>query len=472
MRALADKDKTLTSPAAIDLARRALEEAAGGAESSVGEHLAATVEEQRLITHLFACTMPGYRGWRWAATLSRPPRGRTATVCEIGLLPGEEALLAPAWVPWADRLEPGDLTRSDRLPKREEDERLEPGWEATGKDADAVALDELDLGRARVLSAEGVSRAAQRWYEGDHGPEADGVRAAHATCSTCGFFLPMAGVLRAVFGVCANGWATDDGSVVSLDHGCGAHSETDVPDQGPQWPIAAARVDDHAVEPLSTDGRSLRRGTALVAPGQAGEGTGQYPEQDAGREAGSAKTGEERAEQAEAQGEAIAPSTAPAPSSTKAPRARRRRRATSQAVDPGNRRAERRQAPQTTQAAQGTGAPASPQGRARAASPVIEPLLQITRPSATSPVAAEPVAGQAVLGGAGAPEDDGDQQPESASTSRPGASQKEGAEEPEDRAASAREAVADLAHSARPAAEAQTAGPMSLADLEAVLPQR
>lgn len=296
MRALADKDKTLTSPAAIDLARRALEEAAGGAESSVGEHLAATVEEQRLITHLFACTMPGYRGWRWAATLSRPPRGRTATVCEIGLLPGEEALLAPAWVPWADRLEPGDLTRSDRLPKREEDERLEPGWEATGKDADAVALDELDLGRARVLSAEGVSRAAQRWYEGDHGPEADGVRAAHATCSTCGFFLPMAGVLRAVFGVCANEWATDDGSVVSLDHGCGAHSETDVPDQGPQWPIAAARVDDHAVEPLSTDGRSLRRGTALVAPGQAGEGTGQDPEQD--READSAKTGEERAEQA------------------------------------------------------------------------------------------------------------------------------------------------------------------------------
>lgn len=127
MRALADKDKTLTSPAAIELARRALEEAAGGAENSVGEHLAATVEEQRLITHLFACTMPGYRGWRWAATLSRPPRGRTATVCEIGLLPGEEALLAPAWVPWADRLEPGDLTRSDRLPKREEDEARSTG---------------------------------------------------------------------------------------------------------------------------------------------------------------------------------------------------------------------------------------------------------------------------------------------------------------------------------------------------------
>ena len=239
MRALAAKDRTLTSPAAVELARTALEEVAGGAESSVGEHLAATVEGQRLITHLFACSLPGYRGWHWAVTLSRPPRGRTATVCEMGLLPGDEALLAPAWVPWADRLEPGDLTRSDRLPKREKDERLEPGWQAAGEDADALALDELDLGRARVLSAEGVSRAAQRWYEGDHGPQAEGVRDAHATCSTCGFFLPMAGVLRAVFGVCANEWATDDGSVVSLDHGCGAHSETDVPDQGPQWPTTA-----------------------------------------------------------------------------------------------------------------------------------------------------------------------------------------------------------------------------------------
>ena len=35
--------------------------------------------------------------------------------------------------------------------------------------------------------------------------------------------------LRAVFGVCANAWSPSDGQVVSLDHGCGAHSESDVP---------------------------------------------------------------------------------------------------------------------------------------------------------------------------------------------------------------------------------------------------
>ena len=260
--ALAAKDKTLTSPAAIELARRALEEVTD--PITVGEYVAAAPDAERLVTHLFDCTLSGYRGWRWAVTLSRVPRGRTATVCEVELLPGEEALLAPAWVPWAERLEPGDITRSDRLPRKETDERLEPGWEATGEDADAVALDELDLGRPRVLSAQGVASAAERWYGGDHGPDAEGVRKAHATCSTCGFFVPMAGALRAIFGVCANEWATDDGSVVSLDHGCGAHSETDLPDQGPEWPINPSRVDDHLMVPLSTNGLDLREGRSIA----------------------------------------------------------------------------------------------------------------------------------------------------------------------------------------------------------------
>ena len=260
--AQAAKDKPLTSPAAVELARHALEEITD--PITVGEYLAAAPNAERLVTHLFDCTLSGYRGWRWAVTLSRVPRSRTATVCEMELLPGEEALLAPAWVPWADRLEPGDITRSDRLPRKETDERLEPGWEATGEDADAVALDQLDLGRPRVLSAQGVSSAAERWYGGDHGPDAEGVRKAHATCSTCGFFVPMAGALRAIFGVCANEWATDDGSVVSLDHGCGAHSETDLPDQGPEWPINPSRVDDHLMVPLSTNGLDLREGRSIA----------------------------------------------------------------------------------------------------------------------------------------------------------------------------------------------------------------
>ena len=331
--ALASKDKTLTSPAAIELARHALEEVTD--PITVGEYVAAAPDAERLVTHLFDCTLSGYRGWRWAVTLSRVPRGRTATVCEVELLPGEEALLAPAWVPWAERLEPGDITRSDRLPRKETDERLEPGWEATGEDADAVALDELDLGRPRVLSAQGVASAAERWYGGDHGPEAEGVRKAHATCSTCGFFVPMAGALRAIFGVCANEWAADDGSVVSLDHGCGAHSETDLPDQGPEWPINPSRVDDHLMVPLSTNGLDLREGRSIAElaaeqgddvdaePGGApAEDSGDAPGQRAGAEspaqeadgpADAAKATDSDAQKAQAEdGAAGTDATAPA----------------------------------------------------------------------------------------------------------------------------------------------------------------
>ena len=115
----------------------------------------------------------------------------------------------------ADRLAPGDVGPGDVTPKIDDDPNLEPGFEATGdEDVDAVALWELGLGRPRVLSAEGRARAAQRWYDGDHGPKAPVAVKASATCSTCGYFVPMAGALRPVFGVCANEWSPDDGRVV------------------------------------------------------------------------------------------------------------------------------------------------------------------------------------------------------------------------------------------------------------------
>ncbi|MDO4252278.1 MAG: DUF3027 domain-containing protein [Rothia sp. (in: high G+C Gram-positive bacteria)] len=61
-------------------------------------------EEERLLTHLFDCLLPGYRGWYWFATLARVPRSKKVSVCEVGLIPGSEALLAPDWLPWAERL--------------------------------------------------------------------------------------------------------------------------------------------------------------------------------------------------------------------------------------------------------------------------------------------------------------------------------------------------------------------------------
>mgnify|MGYP001669686117 CR=1 FL=1 len=299
-RTAAARDRTLTSPTAIEMARSVLADLT--IPEAVGPYTAARSEGERLVTHLFETTMAGYRGWRWAVTVSRPPRSRTATVCEVGLLPGEEALLAPAWVPWADRLRPGDVGRSDRLPRRETDERLEPGWEATGEEGDAAALDELDLGRARVLSPAGRSRAAQRWYDGEAGPGADGVRQADATCGTCGFLMRMPGSMRGLFGVCANEWAPDDGRVVSLDHGCGAHSETDLPDQGPEWPVTPARVDEADLEVLGTDGRLLREGASQDGEDPAPQEAQEAQASDAGGSASQdAQDGEDPASQGDVQ---------------------------------------------------------------------------------------------------------------------------------------------------------------------------
>jgi hypothetical protein len=245
----AGKETVLAGPGAIELARNAAEELAQPGQ--VGEHRGMVLEGERLVTHVFEALVPGYRGWHWAVTVARPPRGHAATVCEVELLPGDGALLAPEWVPWAERLQPGDVGPADVLPYLADDPRLEQGYEATGEDADVLAIYELGLGRARVLSSEGRAEALTRWYDGDHGPHAPAAKAAKAPCSTCGFFMKLAGSPRTVFGVCANEWSPDDGRVVSLDHGCGAHSETDAPRPAALWNPSEPVVDERDLEVLS-----------------------------------------------------------------------------------------------------------------------------------------------------------------------------------------------------------------------------
>ncbi|MBV9293627.1 MAG: DUF3027 domain-containing protein [Frankiales bacterium] len=207
---------------AVDVARAAAEAEAPGL---VGEHLGVEGEGERLATHRFATRDPAYRGWNWAVTLTRAARAKIATVDEVVLLPGDEALLPPPWVPWHERLRPGDLGVGDLLPTQADDPRLVPGYTATDDDELQAVAFELGLGRARVLSFDGRVDAVERWYAGDNGPEAAIARAAPASCATCGFFVPLAGALRQAFGACANEYAPDDGRVVSVDHGCGGHSE-------------------------------------------------------------------------------------------------------------------------------------------------------------------------------------------------------------------------------------------------------
>lgn len=246
---------------AVDLARAAAEEAA--APGVVGAHVEVVSEGDRVVTHFFECKEFGYRGWRWAVTVARASRAKVVTLDETVLLPGPDALLAPEWVPWSERLRPGDMGPGDLLPTDAEDLRLEPGFSGEdepapnsavsqdmaelveAEDAEVTAgspahlpvaprrgsiaavAEELGLRRARVLSRYGLHIAADRWEE-SYGPKTAMAQAAPASCVSCGFLNPIGGSLGQAFGVCANEFSPADGRVVSLSYGCGGHSEAAV----------------------------------------------------------------------------------------------------------------------------------------------------------------------------------------------------------------------------------------------------
>ena len=236
---------------AVDLARDAA--IAIAEPGAVGAHLEVVMEAERLATHYFACDHTAYRGWRWSVSVARAPRQKFATVCETSLVPGADAILAPEWLPYAARIAPGDVGAGDVLPYREDDPLLQAGFEATGDDeVDQLAFAELGLGRKRVLSPEGRVAAAERWYAGSHGPRSEVAEKATDRCVSCGYYLPMAGALRRSFGVCANEWSPSDGAVVSLDHGCGAHSEIDV-DPAPPVSVGEPILDEFSVDILPRD---------------------------------------------------------------------------------------------------------------------------------------------------------------------------------------------------------------------------
>ncbi|MGA0208719.1 MAG: DUF3027 domain-containing protein [Candidatus Nanopelagicales bacterium] len=221
---------------ARDLAHDAITDDVG--PKIVGDHVGFVMEAERIGTHTFACTDPAYVGWRWAVTVSRAPRAKSATICEIVLLPGPESLLAPQWVPWSDRILPGDLGVGDVLPTPANDPRLVAGL--TGADEIDAIIDrdeprgwtgwEVGIGRVRVLSVDGRDDAADRWDGGEFGPHAAMADAAPKPCATCGFLVHVTGPLSQAFGVCANEFAPADGRLVSLAYGCGAHSEVVEPD--------------------------------------------------------------------------------------------------------------------------------------------------------------------------------------------------------------------------------------------------
>ena len=297
-----------------------------------------------------AADVRGYEGWQWSVTLYHDAEVGTWTVNESSLVPTDDALVPPAWVPWKDRLEPTDLAPTDSIGTDPDDPRLEGGFrktepvagatagedgtsaetaeqaekstetaeqaesaepvaektqdsaenaesadssesaesteatestetaetqetavtEATEETAEAAKaeaqaqqtdeiVEEFALSRRHVLSPKGRAQVAKRWYEGPRGPKALSTKTADGNlCSTCGFFVPLKGELNLMFGVCANKWSPDDGRVVSVDHGCGEHSEIDPPEPSHLWVQSKPAYDDFHIDVIAQKPRDER----------------------------------------------------------------------------------------------------------------------------------------------------------------------------------------------------------------------
>jgi hypothetical protein len=135
----------------VDTARTAVESIT--AASTIGRHLAAKSEGDRLVTHLFEARLSGYQG-----------RSKVVTVNELGLLPSEDSILAPEWVPWAERVLPGD----EQEPEQVQEEELASG----GQQADAEAAADGEARDADTRDADTHDAAAAEPAQGsDTGAE-------------------------------------------------------------------------------------------------------------------------------------------------------------------------------------------------------------------------------------------------------------------------------------------------------------
>lgn len=301
---------------------RAVAVAVADEEGQVGDFVEAVDLEDGVTDFRFEARVRGYEGWQWSVTMYHDVELDHWTVNESSLVPTDEALRPPKWIPWKDRLEPGDLAVTDSIGTDPDDPRMEDGFRKTGKDvsedADAdngmsdgmpddvrasdqetapgvkeddgtvqetgtenhdeadvrsetsdedidEAVEEFDLSRRHVMTPLGRSQTAKRWYEGPHGPKSLSTKTADGNpCSTCGFFIPLKGELNLLFGVCANKWSPDDGRVVSVDHGCGEHSEIAPPEPSHLWVQSKPAFDDMHIDIIAQAPRDERGSVELI----------------------------------------------------------------------------------------------------------------------------------------------------------------------------------------------------------------
>ncbi|PVE95040.1 DUF3027 domain-containing protein [Microbacterium sp. TPD7012] len=145
---------------AHDLALDALREITPA--TSIGPAAGYLLEDDGSVSLRFENRLPGYPGWYWTVTVARVEDAEP-TVLEVELLPGDGALLAPEWVPWAERLADYrahqiELAEQAAAEAAESGEALDD--DADDIDEDAEELDDDDLedddeedGHATVLHA-------------------------------------------------------------------------------------------------------------------------------------------------------------------------------------------------------------------------------------------------------------------------------------------------------------------------------
>jgi hypothetical protein len=110
-------------------------------EHTVGPDAGVEVEGEHVLSLRFVSRLDGYVGWFWTVTVARVDE-EEPTVLEISLLPGDDALVAPEWTPWSERL-------ADYRASQEEAEAAnadaDAGDEGEGLDGSADLEDAADL---------------------------------------------------------------------------------------------------------------------------------------------------------------------------------------------------------------------------------------------------------------------------------------------------------------------------------------
>lgn len=138
---------------AHDLALAALREITPAA--TIGPAAGFLPEEDGSVSLRFENRLPGYPGWYWTVTVARVD-DEEPTVLEVELLPGEGALLAPEWVPWAERLaeyRAHQAELAEAAAAAGESIDAEADDDAEELDDDGIDDDELDEDGSDILHA-------------------------------------------------------------------------------------------------------------------------------------------------------------------------------------------------------------------------------------------------------------------------------------------------------------------------------